>query len=49
MLKGQNSSAVDKLKTYYRTCMDIEKIELDGSGPLLKVMYNFCFPMHCFL
>ncbi|XP_076443378.1 endothelin-converting enzyme 2-like isoform X2 [Babylonia areolata] len=36
MYKGHNSSAVAKLKVYYRTCMDMDKIQADGTGPILK-------------
>ena len=37
MYKGHNSSSVAKLKVYYRTCMNVTKIEADGTGPILKV------------
>lgn len=36
--KGQNSSAIAKLKTFYRSCMDVEQIEKAGSGPILKMI-----------
>ncbi|KAL8586238.1 hypothetical protein ACOMHN_021503 [Nucella lapillus] len=36
MYKGHNSSSVAKLKLYYQTCMDVSKIEADGTGPILK-------------
>ncbi|XP_070174837.1 endothelin-converting enzyme homolog isoform X2 [Littorina saxatilis] len=34
--KGHNSSSVAKLKVYYQTCMDVDKIESDGTAPMLK-------------
>ena len=40
MYKGHNSSSVAKLKVYFRTCMDVQKIESDGTGPILKVSFN---------
>ena len=36
--KGHNSSSVAKLKVYYQTCMNVMKIEADGTGPMMKVL-----------
>ena len=38
MYKGHNSSSVAKLKVYYHTCMNVTKIEADGTGPMMKVL-----------
>ena len=38
MFKGKNSSAIAKLKTYYRTCMNEDKVEEQGAGPILKAL-----------
>lgn len=38
VFKGHNSSSVGKLKTYYRTCMNVSKIEADGTEPIQKII-----------
>lgn len=41
--KGQNSSSVAKLKIFYRTCMNVSKIEVDDIGPIQKVIEDVGF------
>ena len=38
MYKGHVSTSVAKLKLYYRTCMNVTKIEEEGTEPMLKVV-----------
>ena len=40
MFKGRKSSAIAKLKTYYRTCMNETEIEKQDVGPILKALNN---------
>ena len=37
MFKGQNSTAIAKMKTYYQSCMDIDTLEAQGTTELQQV------------
>ncbi|XP_021353180.1 endothelin-converting enzyme homolog isoform X2 [Mizuhopecten yessoensis] len=41
MYKGHNSTAIQKMKTYYNTCMDTDKIDKLDIQPVIEVINSF--------